>query len=206
MQQTYTILFDRIIAGEYNPDTRLKEEALAQEFGVSRTPIREVLRQLEQDGLVEILQNKGARIIGFTADDVEEIYEIRKSLELLCLDVAVPVLSIDALMTIRREIVGNLNVHDFAVHTALDAKLHNYFIEASNKRRLISMLKQLFRLIQSFRELGFQDPKVRETAEKEHLNLIDALCIRDLTAAKDILARHIQTSTRTAISHLMGRR
>ena len=205
MQKIYMALFNRIIHGEYVPDTRFKEEALAKEFHVSRTPIREVLRQLEQDGLVEILQNRGARIVGFTADDVEEIYEIRKSLEVLSLDIALPTLSISAIMEIRKEITENLNVDDFAVHTKIDAKLHNYFIEASGKRRLISMLKQLFRLIQSFRELGFKDLQVRETAQKEHISLIDALCVRDVAVAKEILIKHIQTSKKNAISQLIER-
>ena len=79
MIDIYSILFDKIIAGDYPVNTRLKEEDLSAEFKTSRTPVRAVLQQLEQDGLVQISPNKGAKVLPFSADEIEEIYEIRKS-------------------------------------------------------------------------------------------------------------------------------
>ena len=85
-RRMYRTVFDRIVHGRYGPDTWLREGALANEFGLSRTPVREALRQLEQDGLLEIIPNRGARVFGFTADELEQLYEIRLSLELLALE------------------------------------------------------------------------------------------------------------------------
>jgi DNA-binding GntR family transcriptional regulator len=196
----YAVLFDRIVSGEYPSNTRLKEEQLAVQFKVSRTPVRLTLRQLEQDGLVEILPKRGARVVGFTVDDVEEVYDIRKSLEIQALKTSIPHLNIQGLLEIRAKLNETSRIGDQKVHEEVDAQVHNYFIQASGKRRLISILDQMFRLIQRFRELGFEDPDVRKSAYEAHLALIDAICLRDVNKAAEILADHIEQSKNNAVS------
>ena len=203
MADVYATLFERIIAGRYKADTRLKEEELAEEFGISRTPVREALRQLAQDGLVQILPKRGTRVIGFTVDDVEEIYEIRKSLEVQALHSSIPFLSIQGLKSIRDELLALADTNDPHLHEAVDAKLHNYFIESSGKKRLINLLSQMFRLIQRFRDLGFSDPQVRKAALRAHLDLLDALSMRDLDKAEQMLKTHIDESKKNAVSLIL---
>ena len=202
MSDVYSVLFDRILTGYYPPDTKLKEEDLAEEFKISRTPIREVLNQLAQDGLVDKVPKKGTRVIGFSVDDVEEIYEIRKSLEIQALKYSASFLSIQGLKDIRAEIQNLQNSDDYVAHERVDAKLHGYFIQASGKMRLIRMLDQLYRLIQGFRDLGFKNPKTRERAVKAHLALIDALILRDIDEAVRVLEDHIEESKNNAIVQL----
>ena len=194
MEEIYTSLFDRIIKNKFPADSWLKEDKLAEEYQVSRTPVREVLRILEQDGLVQIIPNRGARVFAFTADDLDVIYEIRRMLEVLALEYSAPSLSIQSLMEIRNEIIDIKNEQDCSKHAALDARLHRYLTEASGQRRLISMIKQLFHLLQTFRELGFESEDVREITHKEHVELLDALIIRDINSAKELLAKHIRNS------------
>lgn len=202
VQDIYSILFDRILKGYYPPDTKLKEEDLAEEFKVSRTPIREILSQLAQDGLVDKVPKKGTRVIGFSVDDVEEIYEIRKSLEVQALRYSAPYLSIQGLKEIREQIIALQNIEDFKAHEQVDSKLHNYFIQGSKKMRLIRMLDQLYRLIQHFRELGYRRPETRDMASRAHLKLVDALILRDIDAAVEILKNHIEESKNNAIVQL----
>ena len=85
----------------------------------------------------------------------------------------------------------------------MDARLHDYFIEASRKRRLIAILHQMSRLIERFRELGFKASRTRDVAVEEHIELIDALCVRDVEKALDVLAKHIERSKTDAISLLV---
>lgn len=203
MKDLYAVLFDRMVRGEYRVDHRLKEESLAGEFAVSRTPVREALRQLAQDGLVEILPRRGARVVGFTVDDVEEIYDIRLSLELLALRSSLPHLGIQGLKALRGELVRVAQSPDHVEHQRVDAVFHGYFIEACRRRRVISILAQMSRLIRQFRELGFREPGIRETASRAHLALLDALSVRDLAAAERILAGHIEESKKNAISRIV---
>jgi len=194
VNQVYSTLFDRIIHGQYPANERLIEDDLAKEFQVSRTPIRETLRLLQQDGLLQILPNRGARVYGFTADDLEDIYEIRRVLEGLALELMVPVLRINELMKVREQIEATAESRDPLKHAEADGMLHRYIAESSRRRRLIEMLNQLFHLMQTFRELGFQDEEIQRTTYAEHMALVDALSIRDSDAAKDILERHIKNS------------
>lgn len=204
MNAIYSTLFSRIIAGEYAEGTRLRESAIALEFQVSRTPIREVFRMLEQDGLVHIAPRKGVVVFPFTADEVEDIYQIRESLELSALKTCVPVLSLQRLIEIRGKVHETGQSSSAGLHTQVDSILHQYLIESSRRRRLIAMLGSLSRLTQRFRELGFQDDTVRKRATAEHLDLIDALCARDLDRSCGILTRHIQNSKMRVLDRLVG--
>jgi DNA-binding GntR family transcriptional regulator len=202
MADIYSILFNRIISGEYISGTRLKEEFLAKEFNTSRTPIRTILQQLGQDGLIQIFPNKGAEVLPFSADEIEEIYEIRKSLELLCLENSAPVLSVQKLMELRKVVIENTNNEDIQLQTELDGKFHSYIINSTGKKRLIDMLNQLSRLIQSFRGLGFMHKETKEITIKEHIEIIDALCRRDKVHAKDLMQKHLENSKMIALSQL----
>ncbi len=202
MEEIYSVLFDKIISGEYPAGTRLKQEDIAREFDTSRTPIRIVLQQLDQDGLVKLSHNKGAKVLPFTADEIEEIYEIRKSLELLCMDIAAPVISIQRLLELKNGLLENFRKNNVEALTELDNDLHYYIIHSTGKNRLIGMLNQLFRLLHKFRKLGFMDKNMRDQATREHIGVIDALCMRDTASAKTMMRTHIDNSKINALSAL----
>jgi DNA-binding GntR family transcriptional regulator len=199
----YETLFNKIVHGDFPINARLREEELAKTHQVSRTPVREALRELEKDGLIEMLTNRDTRVVGLNADDVEEVFEIRKVLEGLALRFAIHNLSIGRLQELRHEIGRISESDDYVEFARVDAKLHNYVIESSNKKRLLAILTQLFRLIQRFRQLGFKDAKVRTQATIDHLALIDALVFRDLQKASEVLEKHIEYSKVNAIAVIM---
>jgi DNA-binding GntR family transcriptional regulator len=196
----YETIFNKIIHGEYPANTKLREEKLAETHKVSRTPVREALRHLEKDGLIEMLTNRDTRVVGLTADDVEEVFQIRKVLECLALRFSVHNLSIGRLQELRAEITGISESDDYLEHAKVDAKLHTYMIEASNKKRLIAILRQLFRLIPRFQQIGYKDKNARAQATVDHLALIDALLYRDLAKAEVLLEKHIERSKLVAIA------
>ena len=192
--EIYSTLFDRIIKGRIPPDSWLREDDLAEEFHVSRTPVRDVLRLLEQDDLIEIIPKRGARVYPFTVDDLEDIFEIRRVLESLSLEYAVPSLSIHKILEIRDLVVETKDSEDNVKLAEVDSRLHRFFIESSQRRRLINMLSELTRLLSSFRELAFIEEDVRKNTYEEHIELIDAIYVRDVESAKKILERHIRNS------------
>jgi DNA-binding GntR family transcriptional regulator len=202
MEEIYSAMFDKIISGEYPTGTHLKQEDIAKEFNISRTPVRIVLQQLDQDGLLQFTPNKGAKVLPFSADEIEEIYEIRKSLELLCMDVSTPVLSIQKLLELKKDVLENLQNDDVEVLADLDARLHSYIIESTKKKRLILMVNQLYRLLQRFRTLGYLESETRQQALNEHIEIIDALCVRDTVNAKAFMKKHIENSKIIALSQL----
>jgi DNA-binding GntR family transcriptional regulator len=199
----YEILFNKIIHGEYAPNARLREEELADAYQVSRTPVREVLRDLEKDGLIEVLPSRETRVLGLSADDVEEVYEIRKALEILALRSSIQNLSIKGLQEIRSEVSRIAGSDDYMEHERVDARLHSFILEASNKKRLLAILRQMIRLLRRFRQLGFKNESMRAQATHDHLELIDALMFRDLAKAEEILQRHIERIKLNAIETIV---
>jgi DNA-binding GntR family transcriptional regulator len=202
----YTALFNRIYEGVYTRSTRLKEEDLAHEFSTSRSPIRKVLSQLDRVGLVKLVPNRGAVVIGITNDDIEEIYEIRKSLELLALNYAFPYIRLERLGQIRARI-ASIDANDTVERiTAVDLEFHNYLIQSSQRPRLAENLKQLFCLIERFGPIVFTDPEGVERVKQEHLQVIEAVFDRDLDSAKRILADHIDRSKEFILKYLFHHR
>ena len=198
----FTIIFQRIIEGKYPVNLRLKENELAAEFNLSRTPVREVLRQLEQYGLIEILPRRGASIIPFSSDDIEEIYELRKTLEVLALRFAQPFLCLDRLNEIRLRIKELKSIKHSHNELSLDQGLHSYIVESCNKRRIQTILRPILRLMRSFSYLGIDNPKREEKAANDHMNILTALITGDYNKARHCLEEHIERSKKDAISNL----
>ena len=102
----YADILHKIVSGKIPPGQRLGEERLGREYHVSRTPIREALFALERDGLIERTHHCGATVLSFTADDVEQIYEIRRALECLGIRRAVRSLSLSELYELERRLAA----------------------------------------------------------------------------------------------------
>jgi GntR family transcriptional regulator, rspAB operon transcriptional repressor len=204
-ESSYNILFDRIYKGEYAHGHRLKELDLASEFGMSRGPIRELLKQLADVGLVKILPNRGAIVMGLSQDDVEEIYEIRKSLEVLALRFAIPRISLNELSAFRARVTGidkNTSADEIA---QIDHALHLMIVEMSGRNYLKRMLERIYQLISRIRSISFHNPEGVALAKKEHLELIDAIFTRDHEKAAHVLSEHLERSKTVVLTTLFHR-
>ena len=201
----YTQLFNRIMDSVYPRGVRLKEAELASEFNVSRTPIREVLQLLAQDGMIILHPHRGATVRPLTADDIEEIYEIRKSLEPLALGFSVPKLNLHRLKELRDQIISQSKETNLELLSAADFDLHAYIVDQSGKHRLSNMINQLYRLMQRFRYIGFHLPHVSQRVTQEHLDLLDALLVRDAETARHHLEEHIENSKKATLQFIFNK-
>lgn len=198
----YRAVLDRIISGEFGPGQRLVEEDLARTYRVSRTPIREVLLAFQKDGLVERVRNCGARVVSFTADDVEELFDIRKALEIHCVPNVVRAIELNELVELERRLEAlsaTPGPRWRDEHASIDLKLHHLIVANSGNRRLIAYMKKLSLLRESLQFASFSaDLHVRETGE-QHLAIIQALLRRDVELAQRLLAEHIESGKRNAL-------
>lgn len=198
----YNTLFDHIVTGQYSPGTRLQEERLAAEFGISRTPVRDILHLLEQDGLVRREPHRGVQVVPFTADDVEEVYDIRKALEILAIDCAVAKVNLQRLRDLRAKVAALASASDVTQHVELDQAIHGYIVEACRRPRLTAVLNQHLRLMWHFRYMGFKDAGVIERTTQEHGALLEALLARRADEAKAVMAAHLEEAKRQVLSNL----
>jgi DNA-binding GntR family transcriptional regulator len=204
----YRAILDKIIRGEFGPGYRLVEEELARNFDVSRTPIREVLLAFQKDGLVERSKNRGARVVSFTADDVEELYDMRKALEVHCVEHVVRTVKLNELAELERrlEVLSEKSGRGWRdEHARIDIELHHLIVKNSGNRRLIAQMKNLSLLIESLQFAAFNaDLHIRETGE-QHLGIVRALLARNVALAERLLGEHIETGKRNAIELFLRR-
>lgn len=200
--KVYADILGKIMSGHYPSNQRLVEEELAQTYSLSRTPIREILFALEKDGLVERTRNCGAKVVSFTPDDVEQIYEIRCALECLSVRRAVRNLRLNDLLEFERRL-EELNQHQGPKwnqkQAEIDFELHRLIVSHSGNRRLVAYLENISLLIHSLRLIGYGDNQHARQAGEEHLAIVRALLRRDVELSERLLASHIHASQRNAL-------
>ena len=203
----------RVLSGEIVRGTRLPQEALAAEFGVSRTPVREALRKLQAAGVVEVLPNRGAVVRGPSAREIRESYEVRTELEGLAAELATARIADADLLRLReaeelfRTSVGQLvarpgrgaadapwDEHDDWVRA--NDRFHQAILDAAGNRRLAEVLGDLRR---SFpRELTWSalsaNSRRLEDNVLQHGAILEAIERRDGEAAREHMVAHIRTA------------
>lgn len=193
-----------ILSGKYAADEMLKEKQIGDELGVSRTPVREALRQLELEGLVTIIPNKGAFVIGVSLEDIKDIYEMRVLLEGLCAKWAAQRVS----ETMLAELEENIYLTEFHLTkknwdqiVALDNRFHELLYEASGSRELQRVLTDYHQYVQRIRKITLgQEKRVKDSTE-EHRMIVEALKMRDPQLAQNNAKKHIR-STISNMDHI----
>lgn len=198
----YRALLEKIISGEFAPGQRLVEEDLARGYGVSRTPIREVLLSLVKDGCVERARNCGARVVAFKAEDVEELFDLRTALEVHCISTVVRTVKMSELLELQHSLEAVESKSGSGLleeHARIDLKLHHLIVENSGNRRLIAQMRNLSLLLESLQLTSFSnDEQARKTGE-QHLSIVRALLQRDVGRAQRLLTEHIEYGKRNVL-------
>lgn len=190
-------LRDGILNGSYREFEELKEAAIAQELGVSRTPVREALRQLELEGLVQIIPNKGAYVTGITVKDVKDIYAIRSLLEGLCARWATEHIS-PAQMEEMEENIYLSEFHAGKGHaqqlTELDNRFHEILYEASNSKMLEHVLREFHEYVLRVRKQTLSDDARGVQSNQEHRRIMEAIKGQDADLAEQLANAHIRNA------------
>ena len=204
----YRKILEKIITGEYSPGQRLVEERLAELFRVSRTPVREVLIALERDGLIERGRYTGARVVGLTAADIEDLYEIRKALEVACVERVIQTAKLSELLEFEHNLT-RLNSTERTgqqwceEQARLDLRLHRWIIVMSGNSRLVKYMQNLSMLIRSLQLVGFRDESEVRKAGEHHLRIIRAFLDSDVQLGQRLVSEHVELAKRNTIGLLV---
>lgn len=197
--QIYERVRQDILEGRYSRGDSLIEQKLAEEFGVSRTPIREVLRQLELDGLVGSIPNRGVFVIGITHQDIEDIYEIRKRIEGLAALWAADKMTqeeFDELENIYHLMEFYAQKGDICQVANLNTQFHEIIFKAAASKYLKNMLINFQAYIQWARHASLKVPGRMEAALMEHKAIVDAFRQKDGTMAEKLIMEHVANSSK----------
>ncbi len=183
-----------ILRAELSPGDELSQVRLARELGVSRTPLREALRMLVNEGLLEGEPNRQLRVAGYSIADMEELYVARVSLETTALRVTIPGLTtrdiahMEGLLAQMGHYAGERDHDNWEMpHRALHRALH-----AHAGRRVIAILTQLSEYTERYRRTYIaQADRAWATAQDEHRRIVDACRARDADAGARLLAEHL---------------
>lgn len=198
---------DDILDGKYQPGDNLVEMKLCAELGVSRTPIREALRQLELEGLVQAVPHKGVVVTGISVQDIEDIYTIRMMIEGLAARWAAEKITQDELDELREAI--ELEEFYTARNNAsrmltLDSKFHDIIFKASKSRPLMHTLSSFHHYVQKARNMSFESPVTAREALKEHKAIFQAILERDPDKAEKLTTEHVKNAGRRVREHIIG--
>ncbi|MDA8210647.1 MAG: GntR family transcriptional regulator [Clostridia bacterium] len=190
-------LREAIINGHLKPGERLMEIQLADEMGVSRTPVREAIRKLELEGFVVMIPRKGAYVAGISLKDIADVFEIRAALESLAAALAAERITEDELEALERSLVKVAEcteANDLDSLITVDTDFHDILYKASRNDRLVQIVSNLREQIQRFRMTSLSHPGRMKDALEEHRKLVEALSERNVELARTLAREHIENA------------
>lgn len=195
--RVYHRIREDIISGHYKKNEELREAAIASELGVSRTPVREALRQLELEGLVAIVPNKGAYVKGFTDKDIHDIYIIRSLLEGLCAKWAAENITEEQMKAMEESVdLSEFHLHKGNVEQFIeqDSRFHEIMYQASGSKVLEDLLTDYHQYIKPVREASIAAKNRSGHTNIEHRNIMLAIKEKDGRRAEKLANQHILNS------------
>lgn len=187
-------LREAIINGVLEPGERLMEIQLAEEMGVSRTPVREAIRKLELEGFVVMIPRKGAYVAGVSYKDVKDVFEIRAALEGLAAGLAAEKITDDELEQLERVLHYEKEPDTLEEMVQSDTDFHALLYKASRNERLTVILANLREQIQRFRTTSLAVPGRPRYAIQEHRAIVDAVARHDVEEAQALATAHIENA------------
>ena len=184
-----------ILKGELKPGERLMEIKLANQLGVSRTPIREAIRMLELEGLVIMVPRKGAQVAKITEKDLKDVLEVRLGLEDLATRLACQRISreqLEELYRASRNFEKLLDLDDLQALAEADVAYHDVIYKATGNPRLIQLLNNLREQMYRYRIEYLKDSKVRRSLVEEHDAIFASIKKGDSKGAQQMIREHIE--------------
>ncbi|MBQ5990792.1 MAG: GntR family transcriptional regulator [Oscillospiraceae bacterium] len=195
--RVFNAIENAILDGEYRDGDSLNELKLSKELGVSRTPVREALMQLELEGLVKNVPNKGAVVIGVTEQDIHDIYEIRIRIEGLAARLCAENITDDELRALEQIVDLQefyLLKNDTEQIWKLDGDFHKIIYDASRSRPLRFTLSNFHNYIKKARDISVQTEGRAEKTVAEHRAILDAIKEHNGSLSEQLTAKHISNA------------
>jgi DNA-binding GntR family transcriptional regulator len=193
-ERIYEEIVRLIVAGELPSGTPIDEKELTEKLQVSRTPFREAIGTLAKEGLIEIKPYRGFFVRSFTRKEIDDLYELRKTLECFAVELAVPRMSdrdIAGLEKVLDAAVEALRNRDMETYGLRDREFHETIAERSENAALIETLSRLALQIQICRTIANESQEFAERAAQERDDILKALRARDAGAASALMRTHI---------------
>ena len=198
-------LREAIRSGILKPGERLMEIQLAEELGVSRTPVREAIRRLELEGCVIMMPRRGTYVANISIRDINEVFEIRTSLESLSSGLAAERITDEELERLQRllvEIGAHIESGDMDKIVKTDTEFHDLLYQASRNQRLVGIISNLREQLTRFRTTSMSYPGRLKATLEEHRIIVEAIAQGDVKAARKAAENHMEKSEQTLLASM----
>lgn len=188
-------LREAILKGDLKPGERLMELQLASKLGVSRTPIREAIRMLEQEGLAVTIPRKGAEVARMTEKDMEDVLQIREALDELAVQVACDKITeqqLENLTLVMKNFEESIQAENLQKIVEYDVEFHETIYQATDNPKLVSLLNNLREQIYRYRMEYIKEKENYPMLLQEHEEIVAALKERDKENVRAVMRRHIR--------------
>ena len=194
-----------ILKGELEPGERLMEMQLAEQLGVSRTPIREAIRKLELEGLVLMIPRRGAEVARITEKDLRDTLEVRTAIEEMSVELACARIDEEGKERLKRacmefkEAIDTKHVQNIVDG---DVKFHDVIFGLTQNERLINLAHNLREQVYRYRVEYVKDFSYHDILVKEHYDITNAILMNDVATAKEIMRKHLYNQELIVIKNL----
>ncbi|KHM52295.1 MAG: GntR family transcriptional regulator [Anaerovibrio sp.] len=198
-------LRDAIRKGKLKPGERLMESQLAEDLGVSRTPVREAIRKLELEGYVIMMPRRGTYVANLSIRDVNEVFEIRTSLDSLASGLAAERITDEELERLQRLLVaigGYIEENDMDKIVECDTEFHDLLYQASRNSRLVGIIFNLREQLTRFRSTSMAFPGRLKATLEEHRRIVEAIAQGDVAEARAAAEYHMEKSEQTLLESM----
>jgi DNA-binding GntR family transcriptional regulator len=190
----FMTLREAILRGDLKPGERLMELQLASKLGVSRTPIREAIHMLEQEGLAVTVPRRGAEVARMTLKDMEDVLEIREALDELAVRLAIDKISpeqLEQLRVVKKDFEMNTKSGDIKKIAEADVKFHDIIYEATDNPKLVSMLSNFRAQAYRYRVEYLKDANSYPVLIREHEAIVESIETKDEKKAMQAMHEHV---------------
>lgn len=195
----YNYLKEGILSGDIAPGSPVSEMAIAQELEISRTPLREAMRELEREGLMVSYPDRGSFVTSVTPSEVDEIYEIRSLIESWCLNKGFDRLNRDELKRLKDEFRTAYDMNDWELFHIADRRFHEMIVDSAASPRIRNFMNILNAQTERIRRISAKGSSRNEKSLKEHCAIIDAILDNEKEKAEKALKEHLSSVGDTAI-------
>ena len=205
----YEVLKHAIITGEIPAGERIVETDYAERLHISRTPLREALRKLERDGLVEYVLRRGVVVRAFTIADVEEIYTIRNALEMLTLPAIIRNATEEDVASLKERLreMDEVMAHgDIETLSPMARAFHSQLTALCRQNRILRVIEGQDEFITRFSAMAIRQENRRSQAHEEHYKLVEFVEQKDLEHFQKLMNRHIERSKECCLQALAAQR
>ena len=190
----FNTLREAILKGELKPGERLMELQLAAKLGVSRTPIREAIRMLEQEGLAVTIPRRGAEVAKMTEKDMNDVLQVREALDELAVSIACELITEEELEKLEKatqDFEKALVTGDIKQIAEADIEFHDIIYQASRNPKLVNILNNLREQIYRYRIQYLKDEKNYTNLLEEHREILEGLTKKDKELVESSMRRHV---------------